>query len=75
MIQGEPSVLKKVTKLQSIGLFHNGTPKPVDFDRVTLFLVATARGTKTWNAFQVLCSIQKATCCLKPRVNIATMCT
>lgn len=40
-------MLKKITKLQSIGLFHNGTPEPVNFDRVTLLYGENGRGKST----------------------------
>ena len=40
-------MLKKITKLQSIGLFKNGTPTPADFNRVTLLYAENGRGKST----------------------------
>jgi len=54
------SVLKKITKLQSIGLFLSGTPVPADFDRVTLLYAENGRGKSTLATLLRACALGDA---------------
>jgi wobble nucleotide-excising tRNase len=50
-------VLKKITKLQSVGLFQSGTPKPANFDRVTLLYAENGRGKSTLASLLRACAL------------------
>ena len=53
-------MLKKITKLQSIGLFHSGTPVPADFDCVTLLYAENGRGKSTLATLLRACALGDA---------------
>lgn len=53
-------MLKKITKLQSVGLFQSGTPVPADFDRVTLLYAENGRGKSTLAALLRACALGDA---------------
>ena len=53
-------MLKKITKLQSIGLFQSGTPAPADFDRVTLLYAENGRGKSTVATLLRACALGDA---------------
>jgi len=53
-------VLKKITKLQNIGLFQSGTPVPADFDRVTLLYAENGRGKSTLATLLRACALGDA---------------
>lgn len=53
-------MLKKITKLQSIGLFQSGTPVPADFDRVTLLYAENGRGKSTLATLLRACALGDA---------------
>ena len=50
-------MLRKITKLQNVGLFHSGAPKPVDFDQVTLVYAENGRGKSTIATLLRSCSL------------------
>ena len=54
---GERSVLKKITKLQSIGLFQSGAPTPAHFDHVTLLYGENGRGKSTLATLLRACAL------------------
>ncbi len=54
-------MLKKITKLQGIGLLHNGTPIPADFERVTLVYAENGRGKSTLATLLRACALGDAT--------------
>lgn len=39
--------MEKIVRLENIGLFKNGTPAPVTFERVTLLYGENGRGKST----------------------------
>jgi wobble nucleotide-excising tRNase len=53
-------MLFKITKLQNIGLFQNGAPTPVTFDRVTLLYAENGRGKSTVSGTLRACSLGDA---------------
>lgn len=50
-------MLKKIIKLQGIGLFANGVPAPANFDRVTLLYAENGRGKSTLAMLLRACSL------------------
>lgn len=66
-------MLKKITKLQGLGLFANGTPTPADFDRTTLLYAENGRGKSTLAMLLRACARGDATAVLaKKTLNSAT---
>lgn len=53
-------MLKKITKLQSVGLFQSGTPNPAGFDRVTLLYAENGRGKSTLATLLRSCALGDA---------------
>lgn len=53
-------MLKKITMLQSVGLFQSGAPVPVDFDRVTLLYAENGRGKSTLATLLQACALGDA---------------
>lgn len=54
-------MLKKLTRLQNIGLFRNGTPQPVTFDPLTLIYAENGRGKSTIATLLRSCAIGDST--------------
>lgn len=53
-------MLKKITKLQNVGLFQSGTPVPADFDCVTLLYAENGRGKSTLAILLRACALGDA---------------
>lgn len=49
-------MLKKVIKLQNFGLFHNGTPAPIELEKITFFYAENGRGKSTFSTLLRSCS-------------------
>lgn len=53
---GTPAMLRRIIQLQHIGLFHNGTPEPLELRRVALIYGENGRGKSTLSAVLDSCA-------------------